>query len=85
MAILYTPNDYSDILDMRILPDDATQQLPYWGMPPRTLYTNVEFWSHQNVYYRNFTINSSLAVHRLGTNIVTFLLTRFNSDILLNP
>jgi hypothetical protein len=85
VAVLYTPNDYSDMLDLRILPDNVTQQLPYAGMPAGTLFTEPEFWSRQHVYYRNFSIESSLAVHRLGMNIVTYLLTRFDDKLLLTP
>ena len=84
-AILYTVNDYSDLMDMRILADDTTPQLPYADMPPKTLYTNVEFWSHQHVFYRNFAVESSLAVQKLGSNIVTYLLTRFDDKLILNP
>ncbi|MCE0522663.1 MAG: DUF4159 domain-containing protein [Methylacidiphilales bacterium] len=85
VAVLYTPNDYSDMMDMRILPGDTAQQLPYSGMPPNTLFTNYPFWSKHDIFYRNFTLQSSLAVHRLGMNIVDYLLTRFDDLLLLTP
>jgi hypothetical protein len=43
------------------------------------------FLGNSNVFFRNFTLKSSLAVHRLGMNIVTYLLTRFDDELLLNP
>jgi hypothetical protein len=84
LAILYTPDDYSDLYTMRILPGDQQIQgtLP---APGSELVTSGLFLSNRNVYFRNFTLPSSLAVHRLGLNIVTYLLTRFDDEILLTP
>jgi hypothetical protein len=85
LAILYTPNDYSDMMDMRILPGDTTQQMPYYGMPAHTLFTNVGFWDYHHIFYRNFTIPSCLAVQQLGMNIIGYMLVRFDKDLLLMP
>jgi len=85
LAILYTPNDYSDIMFMRILPGDKEQQLPYRNMPPKTLYTDTDFWYRQHIFYRNFNLPNSLAVHRLGMSIITYFLIRFDDKLLLTP
>ena len=82
LAILYTPNDYSDLFSMRILPGDAKIQLGRPD-PASPLTTNWLFERHSDVFFRNFTIDSSLAVHRLGMNIVTYLLTRWDDLLML--
>lgn len=84
IAILYTPNDYSDLYTMRILPGDrqvqGTQPAP--GSP---LVTPGTFLYNRQLYFRNFTLPSSLAVQHLGLNIVTFLITRFDDQLQLAP
>jgi len=84
LAILYTPNDYSDLMFMRILPGDKEVYVPN-DPPPNTLFTNRGFWEHQDIFYRNFNLDSSLAVNRLGMNVVSYLLTRFDDVLQLNP
>jgi len=84
LAILYTPNDYSDIMFMRVLPGDKEVYVPN-DPPPNTLFTDQDFWSHRDVFYRNFDLASALAVHRLGMNIVAYLLVRFDDKLLLTP
>jgi hypothetical protein len=83
LAILYTPNDYSDMLFMRVLPGDKEVYVPN-DPPANTLYTNRGLWENQGLYYRNFNRDSSLAVQRLGMNVVTYLITRFDNMLLLN-
>jgi len=85
LAILYTPDDYSDMMDMRILPGDTTQLLPYHGMPPHTLATEYDFWYRHNIFYRNFEIDSCLAVQKMDMNIVGYMLVRFDDQLLLTP
>lgn len=83
LAILYTPNDYNDLFAMRILPGDTKMQL---GRPLPNgdqLTTNWFIHSHRNVVYRNFSLDSSLAVHRLGMNIVQYFITRFDDQLQL--
>ena len=84
VAILYTPNDYSDLYTMRILPGDQQIQgtLP---APDSPLITPGLFLSNRAIYFRNFTLPSSLAVQHLGLNIVTYLVTRFDDDLQLPP
>jgi len=86
LAILYTPNDYCDLYAMRILPGDTQIQLG--RLDPKTeppLTTSYFLQSHRNVFFRNFTLESSLAVHRLGMNIVTFFITRFDDKLQVSP
>ena len=85
LAILYTPNDYSDLYAMRILPGDS--QIQGARPDPKSqspLFTSGMFLNNRNILFRNFTLESSLSVHRLGMNIVTYLLTRFDDDLLLD-
>jgi hypothetical protein len=86
LAILYTPNDYSDLFYLRILPGDTvigpTANDRKWTSP---LLTSGTFWGNSTTFFRNFTLPSALAVHRLGMNIVVHLLTRFNDEVQLTP
>jgi len=87
LAILYTPNDYSDMFSMRILPGDTGimgDRLPTnWTGPP--LLTSGLFLHNNNVFFRNFTLPSCLACQQLGMNIIGYMLVRFDKDLLLTP
>jgi uncharacterized protein DUF4159 len=83
LAILYTPNDYSDLLYMLIEPGDA-QAGPWFTTPTQPLFTDPTFWFNR-IFFRNFTLESSLGAHRLGMNILAHLLVRFDSDLQLAP
>jgi hypothetical protein len=85
LAILYTPNDYSDLYAMRVLPG-GTQIAPTSTNRKYTspLITSGTFLYNEKIYFRNFTLQSSLAVHRLGMNIVVHLLTRFDDELILS-
>jgi hypothetical protein len=86
LAILYTPNDYSDLFFMRILPGDAEYQ-GIWpdkgAIPP--LFTTSTFLYNNTVFFRNFNLPSCLAAQQLGMNIVGYMLVRFDKDLLLAP
>jgi len=86
LAILYTPNDYSDLFWMHILPGDtqigATRPDLKTNDP---LFTNQIFISNSGVFFRNFTLPSCLAAQQLGMNIIGYLLVRFDKDLLLTP
>jgi hypothetical protein len=83
LAILYTPNDYSDMMYMCILPGD-TQMAPTYIRTTSPLFTYGPFaWTP--VFFRNFTLQSCLAAHQLGMNILAHLLVRFDKDLLLAP
>jgi hypothetical protein len=84
LAILYTPNDYSDIMFMRILPGDKSFFMTYRPIPPGTLYTDTAFVEKQSIFYRNFNLDTALAVHRMGMNIISYMLVRFDDKLLLS-
>jgi hypothetical protein len=73
---------------MRILPGDASYQTPYWnlgvGIPPNTLYTDHDFDSKKDIFFRNFQLSSCLAVQQLGMNIIGYFITRWNDKLLLS-
>jgi hypothetical protein len=86
LAILYTPNDYSDMYSMRILPGDISMEGDHpnraSGSP---LYTNGEFWHNSILFFRNFQLPPCLACQQLGMNIIGYMLVRFDDDLLLAP
>ncbi len=90
LAILYTPNDYSDLFFMSILPGDAGIRRIWPEKDVRhpngsPLFTNYIFLANSKVFFRNFTLPSSLAAQQLGMNIIGYLLVRFDKDLLLTP
>jgi hypothetical protein len=84
IAVLYTPNDYSDLFFMRILPGDTDLQT-WYPTDTAPLYTNFLFWNYHQVFFRNFTLPGALEAQHLGMNIVSYLLVRFDKDLLLAP
>jgi len=85
LAILYTPNDYSDMFTMLILPG-ATQAGPdYTPEVAPFLQTNRTFNKNSQIFFRNYQLPACLACDQLGMNIVGFLLVRFDKDLLLAP
>ncbi len=85
LAILYTPNDYSDMFTMHILPGDTDMGpciAPKGGSP---LVTSWTFFSNRNVYFRNYQLPACLACDQLGMNVLGYLLVRFDKDMLLAP
>jgi hypothetical protein len=76
-AIIYTPNDYSDLMFLRALPGDRQVYLDR-KPPAGTLHTQLGFWDRRDVYYRNFDLESSTRANQLGMNIVTYFIQRFD-------
>jgi hypothetical protein len=83
LAILYTPNDYSDLMYMHIEAGDEKFG-PTYPTPTEPLCTNGAFL-YNTIFFRNFTLPAALAAHRLGMNIIAHLLVRFDKDLLLAP
>jgi len=86
LAILYTPNDYSDMFWMRILPGDTQMQGAHpdiKGISP--LFTSEGFLAHSKLFFRNFNLPSCLACDQLGMNVIGYMLVRFDKDLLLTP
>jgi len=86
LAILYTPNDYSDLFFMHILPGDQASS----GYEPnlRTqdlLFTNATFGRNRKIFFRNFELPSCLLAQQFGMNIIGYMLVRFDKDLLLTP
>ena len=86
LAILYTPNDYSDLFFMHILP--GVQQAAGYDINLKTqdtLYTSQIFGSHRKIFFRNFELPSCLLAQQFGMNIIGYMLVRFDKDLLLTP
>ncbi len=83
LAIIYTPNDYNDQMSLHILPGDAVIDLTF---PNKyTLRTVGLIYYNRGVFFRNLSLESTLAADQLGMNIVGYLLVRFDADLLLTP
>jgi hypothetical protein len=86
LAILYTPNDYSDLFFMRILPGDTQFQDEFPDLKSGSpLFTSAIFLHNRNVFFRNFELPACLAAQQLGMNIIGYMLVRFDKDLLLTP
>jgi len=83
LAILYTPNDYSDLMYAHILPGDTEVDVTYPQKYPLT--TKYIFYADRNTFFRNFGLESGVAADQLGMNIIGFLLVRFDSELILTP
>jgi hypothetical protein len=87
LAILYTPNDYSDMYSMCILPGDTEMMgdripLHWTGLQ---LFTNGIFLHNRDLFFRNFQLPACLACQHLGMNIIGYMLVRFDEELLLAP
>jgi hypothetical protein len=79
IAILYTPNDYGDMMRMAFKPNSTE---PNVGKSEKEIYiTPPEMWELRNTFYRNFTPEESEASFKLGLNIIVHLLTRFQEKL----
>ena len=89
LAIIYTPNDYSDLMTVALAPgkDPTTAEMngqdrPYKDKPR---YSPTGFTRHEATFYRNYTASSAMISDQLSMNILAHLLIRFDSDLLLTP
>ena len=85
LAVIYTPNDYSDMLQMHILPGDTEADPKSEAYPGHPLYTPGFLYYYSDTFFRNFQLPSALDANRLGMNIVAYLLVRFDDSLLLTP
>jgi hypothetical protein len=83
LAIVYTPNNYNDMMSIRILPGDA--DVDGSSPPAYKLYTDMAVWQNQRYFFRNIGLESCLNADKLGMNIIGYLLVRFDAEILLTP
>ena len=89
LAVLYTPNDYSDMLTMVLQPglDDNEARMDRrtrWE-PGQPLYTNGLFVFHAAGYFRNYEPASVMNSYKLSMNILVHLLHRYDDELLLTP
>jgi hypothetical protein len=89
IAVIYTPNDYSDMMTMHLLQgrnEREAQRDPqdYWTLQ-HPLYTPGAFVFHAATYFRNYTPASSMASYKLSMNILVYLIHRYDDELLLTP
>jgi hypothetical protein len=89
LAVLYTPNDYSDLLTLLLQPglneDEAKMNSWDHWEPNRPLYTDTFFVWHAATYFRNYEPGSAMAACKLSMNILIHLLHRYDDELLLTP
>jgi hypothetical protein len=85
LAILYTPNDYSDMLTMRILPDGTVAPTAMTKKYTSPLVTNGLLWTNRGIFFRNYDLPSCLACDQFAMNVIGYLLVRFDKELLLTP
>jgi hypothetical protein len=89
LAVLYTPNDYSDMLTLLLQPglDENEAQMDGWDHweANRPLYTNTFFVWHAATYFRNYAPGSAMPAYKLSMNILIHLLHRYDDELLLTP
>lgn len=88
LAIFYTPNDYNDMLSMRILPGDTQFKR---GVPKKItspldrLSTSETLLRNRNIFFRNYELPACLECNKVGINIIGYMLVRFDKELLLTP
>lgn len=88
LAIFYTPNDYNDMLSMRILPGDTQIKLNIPDKitsPLDLLVTPGLIFYNRHVFFRNYELPTCLECNRIAINIVGYMLVRFDKELLLTP
>jgi hypothetical protein len=87
LAILYTPDDYSDMMTLALAPgrDEAEANYNGWNFykPVHPLFTPNDFTWHAPTFYRNYAPAPAMSVYKLSMNILAHLLIRFDDDLLL--
>ncbi len=89
LAVLYTPNDYSDMLTMVLQPGlderEARMERDTRWTPDHPLYTDGAFVFHAASYFRNYEPDSVMTTYKLSMNILIHLLHRYDDELLLTP
>lgn len=88
-AVIYTPNDYSDMMTLLLKPgrnDREARMDPqnHW-MPGHPLFTPGNFTRHAATFYRNYAASSAMPSYKLSMNILVYLMNRYNDELLLTP
>jgi hypothetical protein len=88
-AVIYTPNDYSDMMTMLLEPgrneSDARMAPGDHWTPEQPLYTPGGFTHHAATYFRNYAPASAMASYKLSMNILVYLVHRYDDELLLTP
>ena len=89
LAVIYTPDDYSDMMTMALLPgrDEDSAAVNGWDFYSslHPLYTPGGFSRHEPTFYRNYLPGPSMSVFKLSMNILAYLLIRFDNELQLAP
>jgi len=91
LAVIYTPNDYSDMMTMLLVAGVDPPKMDLWGTPghPPTaahaLFTPWNFVYSAPYFYRNYEPNSVQDCYKLSMNILLHLLIRFDKDLQMAP
>jgi hypothetical protein len=86
LAVIYTPNDYSDMMTLLLIPgsdppqEDGTRD---WT-PDHPLLTGP-FGGSRFFFYRNYEPGPAQDCYKLSMNILAHLLVRFDRDLQLAP
>jgi hypothetical protein len=85
IAVLYTPNDYSDMLTMLLQPGLAENEARMDGWnhwtPDHPLFTNGFLVWHAASYFRNYQPDSAMSAYKLSMNILFYLVHRYDDDL----
>ncbi|MCE0498064.1 MAG: DUF4159 domain-containing protein [Methylacidiphilales bacterium] len=87
LAVIYTPNDYSDMMTMLLLAGASPAQVdpkgfgPFAPTPAHPLFTQWGMWTDRTTFYRNFDPASVEDCYKLSMNILAHLLIRFDKDL----
>jgi hypothetical protein len=86
LAVIYTPNDYSDMMTMLLIAgSDPPQEDPWWpSTPDHPLFSNNRLFGDA-FFFRNWTTTSCQDCFKLSMNIIAHLLIRFDKEMQLAP
>ena len=90
LAVLYTPNDYGDMMTMFLAPgsdeDSAKMTGGVYYTPEQPLHTrSVDWIGGAQFYYRNYEPGPVMTADKLGMNIIAHLLIRFDDKLQMAP
>jgi hypothetical protein len=87
LAVIYTPNDYSDMMTMLLKPDSdpPAADRPWPQTKDRPLFTPDGFWESNWIFYRNYQPAPVEDCYKLSMNILAHLLIRFDSELQQAP
>jgi hypothetical protein len=83
IAVLYTANDYGDMWQFGL--DEKGEFDLSRDEKRRMVATNEEMWHRRNLYYRNVEPGVLSNTYKFGTNIIVYLLTRWEDKIRMVP